>query len=635
MVPDRTDKTQTEQQSETIVAPHYVTHDEREREELLSQLGIVAPRERECFHHLCRIWEPEIPYHRVLAAMSHEIGIEVDLRHLMKRLKQLEYGLLCTSVDNSKITNRAIILTEPGSVRYFSYLIDEQYRELDLSLDAPLPTIKRLKAEEIIVPSDFFRELDDATMSQFVHSPEEFPRFVVFRYRFGSGDALPIPRARAEAFDSLLMRKVARRLESSDFSVAVSRVVGIPLNELHRRSTDTGAVFWLGFSSAILNGLEKLKDLTGLSTSDDFFHCCELIERYLKASTVKNDEERKERERRTTDWKALAQSLRDRNEALTGTTEFEAMIAGYESRYPDDFDEFKTGLEQNYCTPPEGKQVARINHAAGFYVHRDRAYEAFRDRIPAVKESLLANYQRLMKAQLQGKRGDYSAFLTKENLEADIALRLRSIDPYCAAVLSNPEFLAEAIGHFVKSGGKRLDFERVRAIMNAYFLPGTMRLQELAVIFEVVLYEIYDAVSPQLPRILRLWFRLSGKGTDLRNIYVARSAIAHNQASTGIRLGSGAKRREAAGKNSEAKKPGGLLQLLGLSGPVRSELQKPTQSTSTGAKRKGYGSGSGSRSQSTVRASGKGSPGAPRPDRRYTRQELDSAWDEFRRSLKD
>ncbi len=635
MVPDRNNTTQTKPPAETVAAPLYVAHGEREREELLSQLGITAPRERECFHQLCRIWEPEIPYHRVLTALNHELGVEVELGRLMKRLKQLEYGLLCTWVEDSKIANRAVILTEPGSVRFFSYLIDEQYRELDLSLDAPLPTIKRLKADDIVVPTDFFRDLDEMTMSQFVHEPEEFPRFVVFRYEFGSGDALPIPRARAEAFDRLLMRKVARRLQSSDFSVAVSRVVGIPLNELHRRSTGTGAVFWLGFSSAILNGVEKLKDLTGLSTSDDFFHCCELIERYLKASTVKKDEERKALERRATDWKAVVQSLREKNEALTSESEFEAMVAGYKGAYPDDFDEFKSGLEQNYCTPPEGKQMARISHIAGFYVHRDRAYEAFRDRIPAVKASLLADYQRLMKAQLQGKRGDYSAFLDKENLELDIAARVRTLDPYCAAVLGYHEFLAEAIAHFVKSTGKQLDLERVRSIMNAYFLPGTMRLQDLATIFEVVLYEIYDAVSPQLPWLLRLWFRLSGKGTDLRNLYIARSAIAHNQASTGIRLSSGSNRSGAAGKSSGAKKPGGLLRLLGFSGSSGSKPPNPSQTTNISGGRREYSSRYGNLNPAKGRAPHNESPTAPRPERRYTRQELDSAWDEFRRSLKD
>jgi len=635
LVPDRNDSPQPAPPAETVAAPHYVAHGEREREELLSQLGIIAPRERECFHHLCRIWAPEIPYQRFLATMNHELGVEVELGRLMKRLKQLEYGLLCTQVEDSKIASRAIVLTEPGSVRFFSYLIDEQYRELDLSLDAPLPTIKRLKADDIVIPSDFLRDLDDTTISQFVHEPNAFPRFAVFRYRFGSSNALPIPRARAEDFDRLLMRKVARRLESSDFAVAVSRVIGMSLNELHRRSTGAGAVFWLGFSSSVLKDIERLKDLTGLSTDDDFFHCCKLIEHYLKASTVKEDEERKARERRATDWKALAQSLRDRNEALNSPAEFETMVAGYQNDYPDDFDEFKTGLEQNYCTPPEGKQVARINRIAGYYIHRDRAYEAFRDRIPTVKAHLLQEYEHLMRAQLQGKRGVYSAFLGKENLEVDIAARLRVIDPYCAAVLGSPEFLAEAIGHFVKSTGKQLDLERVRAIMNAYFLPGTMRLQELAVIFEVALYELYDTVSPQLPRLLRLWLRLSGKGTDLRNVYIARSAIARNQTSTGIRLSSGTKKSRGSGKDAGAKKPGGLLQLLGLSGTSRAESQKPSSGISPADGRREHGSSSGSRNPSTMRTPQKGVSSSPRPERRYTRQELDSAWDEFRRSLKD
>lgn len=632
---DRNNSTRTEPTAETVAVPHYVAFGEREREELLSQLGIVAPRERNCFHQMCKMWAPEIPYDRVLAAMNHELGVEVELGRLMKRLRQQEYGILCTWVESSKIADRAIVLTEPGSVRFFSYLIDEQYRELDLSLDAPLPTIGRLKADEIVVPSDFFRDLDGETMSQFAHEPDTFPRFTVFRYRFGSGDALPIPRARAEAFDRFLMRKIARRLESSDFAVAVSRVAGISLNELHRRSTGTGAIFWLGFCSTVLTNIEKLKDLTGLSTDDDFFHCCELIEHYLKASTVKEDEERHERERRTSDWKALAQSLRDRDEALSSIPEFETMVTGYQSDYPETFNEFKNGLEQNYCTPPEGKNVARINLIAGFYVHRDRAYEAFRDRIPAVKEHLLQDYQRLMTAHLQGKRGDYSPFLGRENLEVDIAARLRGIDPYCSSVLSNPEFLAEAIAHFVKSTGKQLDLERVRTIMNAYFLPGTMRLQELAVIFEVVLYEVYDAVSPRLPRLLRLWLRLSGKGTDLRNIYIARSAIARNGTASGIRLSSGKTRSGAAKKNSEAQKPGGLLQLLGFSRPDPSQNQKLSRLTDAGADRKEYGTSSSSRGSSRTRAPHKAGSSSARPERRYTRQELDSAWDEFRRSLKD
>ncbi|MCA1753686.1 MAG: hypothetical protein LC641_03085 [Spirochaeta sp.] len=634
-MPDRNNSTRADATPETVVAPHYVALGEREREELLSQLGIVAPRERDCFHQLCRMWEPEISYNRFLAAMNHELGIEVEFARLMRRLQQQEYGLLCTAINNSKIANSAVVLTEPGSVRFFSYLIDEHYRELDLSLDAPLPTMKRLKADNIFVPSDFFRDLDDTTMSEFVHEPQKFARFVVFRYRFGSGDALPIPRARAEAFDHLLMRKVARRLESSDFSVAVSRVVGISLNELHRRSTGTGAIFWLGFSGTILTNIEKLKDLTGLSTGDDFFHCCELIERYLKASTVKEDEDREARKRRATDWKALAQSLRDKGEALNSETDFEAMVVGYQNDYPDDFDEFKTGLEQNYCTPPEGKQVARINRIGGFYVHRDRAYEAFREHIPAVKESLLADYQQLMRAQLQGKRGDYSAFLSKEALEADIAARLPLINPYCAAVLRNPEFLAEAIAHFVKSNGKKLDIERVRAMMNAYFLPGTMRLQELAIIFEVVLYEIYDTVTPQLPRLLRAWFRLSGKGTDLRSIYIARSAIAHGGKSSGIRLSSGKKRSDAVEKKATAKKPGGLLQLLGLSPSSKSNSQSSSRVIPAGATGLDNGKVAASQSRSRTRTPLRAAPPAPRPERRYTRQELDSAWDQFRRSLKD
>jgi len=492
--------------------------------------------------------------------------------------------------------------------------------------------MKRLKADNIFVPSDFFRDLDDITMSEFVHEPQKFARFVVFRYRFGSGDALAIPRSRAEAFDHLLMSKVARRLESSDFSVAVSRVIGVSLNELHRRSTGTSAVFWLGFSGTILANIEKLKDLTGLSTGDDFFHCCELIERYLKASTVKEDEDREARERRATDWKALAQSLRDKSEALNSETDFEAMVVGYQN---DDFDEFRAGLEQNYCTPPEGKQVARINRIGGFYVHRDRAYEAFREHIPVVKETLIEDYQQLMRAQLQGKRGDYSAFLSKEALEADIAARLPLIDPYCAAVLRNPEFLAEAIAHFVKSNGKKLDIERVRAMMNAYFLPGTMRLQELAIIFEVVLYEIYDMVTPQLPRLLRAWFRLSGKGTDLRSIYIARSAIAHGGKSSGIRLSSGKRRSDAAAKKATAKKRGGLLQLLGLSPSSKSDSQSSSRVISASTTSLDNGAGATSQSRSRTRTPVRAAPSAPRPERRYTRQELDSAWDQFRRSLKD
>ncbi len=632
---DKNNSTRTETTADAIAAPHYVAFGDREREELLSQLGIVAPRERNCFHQLCRMWAPEIPYTRFLTAMNHELGVEVELGRLLKRLKQQEYGILCTWVESSKIANRAIVLTEPGSVRFFSYLIDEQYRELDLSLDAPLPTIRRLKANDIVIPSDFFRDLDSETMSQFVHEQDSFPRFTVFRYRFGAGDALPIPRARAEALDHFLMRKVARRLESSDFAVAVSRIAGISLNELHRRSTGTGAIFWLGFCNTVLTSIEKLKDLTGLSTDDDFFHCCELIEHYLKASTVKEDEERKERERRATDWKALAQSLRDKDEALTSVTEFEAMVAGYQNDYPETFNEFKNGLEQTYCTPPEGKNVARMNLIAGYYVHRDRAYEAFRDRIPAVKEYLLKDYQRLMTAQLQGKRGDFSAFLGKENLEIDIAARLRGIDPYCSAVLRNPEFLAESIAHFVKSTGKQLDLERVRTIMNAYFVPGTMRLQELAVIFEVVLYEVYDTVSPNLPRLLRLWFRLTGKGTDLRNLYIERSAIARSGSAAGIRLSSGTKRSGVVKKDMEAQKSGGLLQLLGFSRAGRTQTQKASALTDTRADRREYGTDAGARGSGTRRTPQKTAPSSARPERRYTRQELDSAWDEFRRSLKD
>ncbi|WP_455381608.1 hypothetical protein, partial [Salinispira pacifica] len=131
--------------------------DEKEREEFLSDIGTFSPAEREIFHRLCRMWEPEIPYRRAAGGTASD---QNNLDRLMEKLRARGYGLVRTDVDARRDEKTAVVLTSRWDRRFAVTLLDV---ELDRLLDesgSGFLTEQMLAGRGVSIPSEFVEEAD-------------------------------------------------------------------------------------------------------------------------------------------------------------------------------------------------------------------------------------------------------------------------------------------------------------------------------------------------------------------------------------------------------------------------------------------------------------------------------------------
>ncbi len=604
--------TSREQSAWTRSAPYYAFAERYDRELFLSSLGAFTTEERELFHRICAVWEPEIPYRRVLAAAGEESGAgNRELNRLIRKLRRHQCAVLTTRCVEGETCSYGVVLCEPAAPVFFVTALEEHLRRVEYDSALSLPVDSDLGIDA--APAAIRRQLDTGVLTTaLIGGCEGEPGVYALPLR-ERGEHLLLPSAAlgtARKYAELVLR---RCLEQPELLSWLSQIRSMGLLELKQQIADADVLTWKSVSTDVIDHIREL------ASGDAPHHfsmlepaaalMCISAEAELEAAAM----ERHRADRRQRAISHLVAQIRESSVPFLTQTWLNEQFALLEHQHPEEFESIKSEFYREYAGPVGNTRLSQIMRIQGRYIHRDRIVAEFERRLEAARTELRTAYHRALAEEIRSPdRSRNPAFFGPENLDRDIAQRLRREDPFVAILLADPPLLTEVIIHEAKQRRSENGPTQLQRLIDRLFMQGNMSLRSHREILGISVEEILQEYIDGLGILRQLWLRLSGRHAHLQERYLTpRTSRLVTDQTTGRRP---AARAENALRESGNSAPGKLRQRAASVAP-----------------------GAGGRPHSGVPAASSESPTTSKTDnvvrRPYSHKEREDAWAAFSRTL--
>jgi hypothetical protein len=315
------------------------------------------------------------------------------------------------------------------------------------------------------------------------------------------------------------------------------------------------------------------------------------------------DRERVKREKeRLQDLGVIAAEVRKHSGKILSQIELNRILDGYEPKYGTDFEQFRDEFYKRFVTPKQRRNLSTIQFLGRSYIHRDNLYRVFLDRYQDAQAELYTHYLTLMGDFVRSRHSAASeVFASHDRFCEDIREHLPQVDKILAELFQKPFLLAEVIVYGEKNRRNVSSIDDVRTILARFFVSERMDLRDFATIFELSMVELFETAFVQLPLLLQIWLRISGRYEGLRETVLRRGG------SRGLTFrapkSSTVDREPARGPESKAE-------------PVRHNGTSARRPATAAARRRADGGG------------------RPNKVHYYTKKDQEQAWDQFSQALK-
>lgn len=610
----------------SLVQPGFVTYDEKEREAFLSQVGNFTPVERSIFHKLCRVWEPLISFNRFSSMINRDTAnANAELMRLMAKLSKSRMGIISTIIHDGTRESKGIIVCEPGEQIFYSYLLDEELLDVFENVLLPMPTKSVLEDKNIIIPDEYITPSDFKTIAS-MYVNKQLQGTEIFSLALGNepGDSLLFTRNAIKRLLTIHIAKTRGYFQSSNFLALMGSVMQMSLTELRSKLSAKNPEFWKSLGIAILEHRADLQAQRKVKLPDDLFPVSSFLKEFLNAQIEVARERKKQSEERKQDMKALEEIISKSESLMVAEGLFESHLDAMREKYGDEFTSFRREFEDTYLKPESHKNLPTILKIEGNYIHEDNIKPLFLQRVEKLGKELYRTYLPLMSKYIRSNRSDLaSIFNSTGTFEHDIHERVKDMDVLLASLLTKPSTVAEAFIQNSRQVKELKDVEEMKSVLVGFFYPERIQFKELQVIFNLGIKDIYMHAFLNFGILRQLILRITGRhesfqkkfGDQMQSIYrrmVNEAALPEHYSP----------QRKSARQERN---------LMGTSAGSRA-----FGSRSTAARKLSNGRSSGKNAASGGRTTGKSGSQAEviQKKRLYSRQEQDSAWSEFSKSIK-
>ncbi len=597
----------------SVTVPDFVRLDEHRRDQYLSHRGNFTPDERALFHRLCNMWEALIPYRRFLRMAAGDHG---DTRHTLATLIEKLYraGIAVTITrtnDDGEPVPEGIALTNENSLRFFYLAVDERFRHSERNLDAPLPFADTLREEGLRVPEPFLTDVDSSEIASILAERSDGDETKIYRVSVSSGKQLVVTSGKVRSFLGLAMQKLRHMLSNANVLTAVSRVVDSTLTALRKEILDKDPRFWFLLSDSILAARSRLEEQRNVPVTEEFFCSAELLHAFVNGRLNAINQQREAEQERRERIEGILSMLARRKEPTIPTRELRELIEGYRAEYGEEFDRFRSDFFDLALQPAPRRKLSVLVELDGVFVHRDRLYPLFLDRLESLRLYYGSLYRKLMRQHIcRGRSHGVEALYSYDNLVSDLEQRLRVDDPLFLQMYESPDIMGEALVHWGRQKQYATDTDSLRKLLLRHFTPGAgARFYDLAVLLDLHMARLFDDAFRSLSAIRQVIYRLFGRYEAMRERF--------DQESGRVSTAPGSWSRETTGDDESASSAGRSTDIA----PPWTGTTPARQRQNTGSRRR------------RAPESGAGQTPAPKA-RNYTRAESDEAWEEFKRHIR-
>ena len=598
----------------SVAVPDFVRLDEHRRDQYLSHRGNFTPDERALFHQLCNMWESVIPYQRFVRMASGDRG---DVRHtltaLLEKLYRAEIAVTVTQTneDGEPIPD-GIALTNESSVRFFYLAADEYFRHSERNLDVPLPFADVLRKDGLRIPEAFLTDISSSDIASILADRPGADEVRIYRVSVSSGKQLIVTSGKVRSFLALAMQHLRHMLSNANILTAVSREVDSTLTALRKEIQDKDPRFWYLLSESILSARSRLEAQRNVPVTEEFFCAAEVLHAFVNGQLNAINQRREAEQERRERIEGILSMIARRKEPTMPTRELRELIEGYRAEYGEDFEQFRNDFFEIALQPPPRRKLPMLFELDGLFVHRDRLYPLFLDRLESLRLYYGSLYRKLMRQHIcRGRAQSVEALYSYESLANDLQERLRRDDPHFLQMYESPDIMGEALVHWARQRQYAADTESLRKLLLRHFAPGAgARFYDLAVLLDLHMARVFDDAFRSLSPIRQMIYRLFGRYETMRDRYDQESRKV-STAPTGWSQGTPARDETASSPDSTTDRP-----------PSATTDRTPAKSRRARESRQRRRSDSAAKEGPTPKA------------RAYTREESDEAWEEFKRHIR-
>lgn len=586
-----------------ISAPDYVSFEARGRDELLSQIGSFTPAERDLFQRLCDMWSPEIDARHVIG--TGESGPEQEqstLERLFAKLTAARIGFLTRTATDTGSEPDKVILTSKGSLVYWEHVVSDTVAGLLHKGFQILPSEARLKDARALPPDYHIFDSDSGQLVEAYAGAVTEP--TVFRLRLMEEFRIVYTPAIAKELVTRAIGTLRRDLMERGIVDELARLLDTSIAETRQALNSKAIDSWLKVSTTIVKERGTIAFRKNFEERDEIFQLAYLVMIFVDAQ-IGAARLRKEHEHVVLEQlEIIAKAVLGAEGGVMEEPAFAALVEEAQERAGEGAAMLAKRLSSDLLSPRAKRKLPRIAALAGTYIHSARVRSLFEHYRRETGRALSNEYADIMEAFLRGRTAEIGeVFSSRELLNEDIGRRVRRTNATLAAMIAQPQLLAEAVILDAKNKREGVPQEELKRILSAYFDVESSELLPLNELLSVNVADIYDEAYGRVGVLRQFLLRFSGRHESLRATYVRRF---------GPR-----KKRTRYNESGSTLSAGG----------DRTEIVSETSGTRT------RGTGNRSHKPETVSAKRTRIPTVPPKPRTKSPREIDKVWSEFDEAL--
>ena len=577
-----------------VAPPEYVLEPQRQREQLLSQWGVVSPLQRALFLELTESWSPSIDFKSFTAARSEGgVNLSTDLLALFSKLREARVGVLLTQKDgDGNRQGHRMILTSEGDPRFWYYHLCEWLQVNGDNPSNPYLTESILRSRNQNLASGVTTVLSLGMISKKLMDEGTTSRVIYLIPVYGN-EQLVVPARELTRIMSFTSSKLRSNLANPEVANAVARIMNNSLVEIQKKISGKEALFWKGLCQAVYDHHEDLLAERKLKLDKDFIQAAEIFSTFLNTQLEETKRQKEEVKERDEDMKQVEITVKATEDAVFTMTELDAHLGVYRGKYAEAFPLFKEDFLKIYTQTDLKTGLPPLVPFTTGFVHRDNFFPFFLKRLEKMRVKLRDEFRGRMDYILRtNNRNNDLSFSSPNALELACLDYLQAKDSWLAEVLKKSRLVAEGLIIHGKAKYAAKTLEDLKPQMDKYFKTGSTNLKALVYLFDLDSFTLFDESFHRLPLFTQLIIRLSGRFSGYRDKFLLLSPNSHEKA----HLKTTSLPREAATRSPQ----------------------------STGGSYSGHKSSSG---RSTSEKAKKSIPSKPKV---YTKREQEAAWTRFK-----
>jgi hypothetical protein len=502
-----------------IPPPFYIGYGVKEREQFFSDLGNFSPSQLEIFQTLCKIWQPEIPYAKFMNQISGAIkNVNAELDRVMAKLFQAKCGLIKIHYASGEQVRGSIVLTDPGSPRFFYYAILNELEIFFNGMGDAVPYEDYLESCGVRPPAA--QELEQGKYSVIFEDARGKQDCAIYRVALPNKKALLLPAGGGMRFINFCLGKLRDSLTDTNMASGVAKIQQISMSELGRRAESKDPLVISGIAKAIQQMRHNAVETKRFQVPEMVFHCMLILSHLISCNIEEIKRKKNAEEEFARDKNALARLIEGESEPFVSEKRLAELMSTFRDKYKDKFESFRRKFMEDVLGPTEEEKMPLIVSIFNSYIHRDNFFQIFLNRLRIFQENADQFTMKTMEQILcTNNRSGNATFYSRENFDTELKALLRRSDPCLYEIFNNPKILSEAIIYNLKTKKKVRDMSAIQSELEKYFTSEAMQLKGFSVILNISLLDIFQRAFTRLAWWRQLLIKFSGKYASYQDQY--------------------------------------------------------------------------------------------------------------------